>query len=161
MALFIFCVQVAHLQACKLHLPLPCLLYLTSNKLYHNGSIQQHGVLLPSRETQNSYKTEWIFGFPSPASSVFNTAANKMVLTVEYRIPLPLTVEEYRIAQLYMLAVSPGHLRPQQSHPHFQSSKYCSLTIYWQPVTVRVSGGNPQVVEAQVVCCHRNITRTV
>ncbi|XP_047497331.1 protein retinal degeneration B-like isoform X4 [Penaeus chinensis] len=27
-----------------------------------------------------------------------------MVLTVEYRIPLPLTVEEYRIAQLYMLA---------------------------------------------------------
>lgn len=28
-----------------------------------------------------------------------------MVQTVEYRIPLPLTVEEYRIAQLYMLAV--------------------------------------------------------
>lgn len=29
-----------------------------------------------------------------------------MVQTVEYRIPLPLTVDEYRIAQLYMLAVS-------------------------------------------------------
>lgn len=26
----------------------------------------------------------------------------------EYRIPLPMTVEEYRIAQLYMIQVSPG-----------------------------------------------------
>ncbi|XP_069988324.1 protein retinal degeneration B isoform X5 [Penaeus vannamei] len=80
------------------------MLYFISKKLYYYGPIQQHGVLLPSRETQNRYKSEWIFGFLSPASSVFNTAANKMVLTVEYRIPLPLTVEEYRIAQLYMLA---------------------------------------------------------
>lgn len=29
-----------------------------------------------------------------------------MVLVKEYRIPLPLTVEEYRVAQLYMIAVS-------------------------------------------------------
>lgn len=28
------------------------------------------------------------------------------MLIKEYRIPLPLTVEEYRIAQLYMIAVS-------------------------------------------------------
>jgi len=27
------------------------------------------------------------------------------MLIKEYRIPLPLTVEEYRIAQLYMIAV--------------------------------------------------------
>lgn len=28
------------------------------------------------------------------------------MLIKEYRIPLPLTVEEYKIAQLYMIAVS-------------------------------------------------------
>ena len=28
------------------------------------------------------------------------------MLVKEYRIPLPLTVDEYRIAQLYMIAVS-------------------------------------------------------
>lgn len=28
------------------------------------------------------------------------------MLIKEYRIPLPLTVEEYRIAQLFMIAVS-------------------------------------------------------
>lgn len=34
------------------------------------------------------------------------------MLIKEYRIPLPLTVEEYRIAQLYMICVSVtfGHL---------------------------------------------------
>lgn len=32
------------------------------------------------------------------------------MLIKEYRIPLPLTVEEYRIAQLYMIAVSFAHL---------------------------------------------------
>jgi len=35
------------------------------------------------------------------------------MLIKEYRIPLPLTVEEYRIAQLYMIAViiaiNPSH----------------------------------------------------
>lgn len=31
---------------------------------------------------------------------------SKMIIK-EYRIPLPLTVEEYRIAQLYMIQVSP------------------------------------------------------
>ena len=35
--------------------------------------------------------------------------AGEMVLTKEYRIPLPLTVDEYRIAQLYMIAVSISH----------------------------------------------------
>ena len=30
------------------------------------------------------------------------------MLIKEYRIPLPLTVEEYRIAQLYMIQVSGG-----------------------------------------------------
>lgn len=28
------------------------------------------------------------------------------MLVKEYRIPLPLSVEEYRVAQLYMIAVS-------------------------------------------------------
>lgn len=32
------------------------------------------------------------------------------MLIKEYRIPLPLTVEEYRIAQLYMIAVSQYNL---------------------------------------------------
>lgn len=36
------------------------------------------------------------------------------MLIKEYRIPLPLTVEEYRIAQLYMIAVSThGHPLPR------------------------------------------------
>ncbi len=30
----------------------------------------------------------------------------KVMLIKEYRIPLPLSVEEYKIAQLYMIAVS-------------------------------------------------------
>lgn len=32
--------------------------------------------------------------------------SSSAMLIKEYRIPLPLTVEEYRIAQLYMIAVS-------------------------------------------------------
>jgi len=34
----------------------------------------------------------------------YRTGSDKMLIK-EYRIPLPLTVEEYRIAQLYMIAV--------------------------------------------------------
>lgn len=36
----------------------------------------------------------------------YNTIIKRAMLIKEYRIPLPLTVEEYRIAQLYMIAVS-------------------------------------------------------
>lgn len=41
------------------------------------------------------------------------------MLIKEYHIPLPLSVEEYRVAQLYMIAVSStvecSHVQP---HPH-------------------------------------------
>ena len=35
-----------------------------------------------------------------------NDSRSEKMLIKEYRIPLPLSVEEYRIAQLYMIAVS-------------------------------------------------------
>jgi len=44
------------------------------------------------------------------------------MLIKEYRIPLPLSVEEYRIAQLYMIAVSIEtsiHLYQVVSQIHF------------------------------------------
>ena len=39
-------------------------------------------------------------------SLLFLFQAGIKMLIKEYRIPMPLTVEEYRIAQLYMIAVS-------------------------------------------------------
>lgn len=44
----------------------------------------------------------------------------RTMLIKEYRIPLPLTVEEYRIAQLYMIAVS-------RYLPHFFLSRNITL----------------------------------
>lgn len=45
---------------------------------------------------------------------------SKMIIK-EYRIPLPMTVEEYRIAQLYMIQVSLerqlDQIKPDQSQP--------------------------------------------
>lgn len=38
------------------------------------------------------------------------------MLIKEYRIPLPLTVEEYRIAQLFMIAVSEMKLSSTPTH---------------------------------------------
>lgn len=38
------------------------------------------------------------------------------MLVKEYRIPLPLSVDEYRVAQLYMIAVSPSHYPVHLSH---------------------------------------------
>lgn len=38
----------------------------------------------------------------------------------EYRIPLPMTVEEYRIAQLYMIQVSPERWLDQVKLDGFQ-----------------------------------------
>lgn len=43
------------------------------------------------------------------------------MLVKEYRIPLPLSVEEYRVAQLYMIAVSSCH-QPQCSLPHTRTT---------------------------------------
>lgn len=43
------------------------------------------------------------------------------MLIKEYRIPLPLSVEEYKIAQLYMIAVSGSLTLAPHQHSHFLS----------------------------------------
>lgn len=43
------------------------------------------------------------------------------MLIKEYRIPLPLTVEEYRIAQLYMIAVSQERERDKEERERLLS----------------------------------------
>lgn len=56
------------------------------------------------RFTQFFY-SEWDVKGPRPGEPLSRPRARTMLIK-EYRIPLPLTVEEYRIAQLYMIAVS-------------------------------------------------------
>ena len=50
------------------------------------------------------------------------------MLIKEYRIPLPMTVEEYRIAQLYMIAKK-SREESQVSHSHTTMAIYCPRLI--------------------------------
>jgi len=46
------------------------------------------------------------------------------MLVKEYRIPLPLTIEEYRIAQLYMIQVHSVCLKPRLSRETYFPSVF-------------------------------------
>lgn len=47
----------------------------------------------------------------------------------EYRIPLPMTVEEYRIAQLYMIQVSPERWLDQVKVDGFQCTLVSTVHV--------------------------------
>ena len=61
------------------------------------------------------------------------------MLVKEYRIPLPLTVDEYRIAQLYMIAVSVE--RPALSNTNTTYVTLCCRYLYLLcPIAIPHSG---------------------
>ena len=57
------------------------------------------------------------------------------MLIKEYRIPLPLTVEEYRIAQLYMIAK-----KSSQESKVTEDSPSRSLIVFYPRVRTRAAG---------------------
>lgn len=74
------------------------------------------------------------------------------MLIKEYRIPLPLSVEEYKIAQLYMIAVSGSMTLPMPrslTHSHFPTDTIpsCDLLLSIQKKSKEESQGTDSGVQ--------------